>query len=130
MIRIDNKIFDVATLHLSSDVETESFVFRYFSDSGATEVRVSGDKLRNWHPKLGEPVIVENDDEIVLVESSKSSCGVSHHHAGNLQRKSKLFPCKIEKKGRYGYQIEWADGATIIYSMHSLAKASGGSSVS
>ena len=37
----------------------------------------------------------------------------------------RLFPCKINRKGRYGYSVEWRDGATIIYSMISLAKAAG-----
>ena len=54
----------------------------------------------------------------------------SHSHAPSLKdftsKKKGLFPCKIEKKGRYGYSVEWADGVTIIYSMFSLAKAAGG----
>ena len=129
LIRIDNQIFDVANLHLSADDATESFFVRFFSDSGATEVRISGEKLRHWHPKLGEPLVNEKTDEEVVVSTSHSGCGSHNHQRNDQKRKSKLFPCKIEKKGRYGYQIEWADQATIIYSMFSLAKAAGGTSV-
>lgn len=128
-IRIENHVFDVANLHLSSDNANESFLIRFFSDSGATEVRISGEKLRYWHPKLGEPLDIESKDEKVVVVTSHSGCGSHDHPRSDQKRKSRLFPCKIEKKGRYGYQIEWADQATIIYSMYSLAKAAGGTSV-
>jgi hypothetical protein len=129
LIRIENQIFDAANLHLSSDNTTESFLVRFFSDSGATEVRISGEKLRHWHPKLGEPLSEESEDDRIVTVTSHSGCGSHNHPQSDQKRMSRLFPCKIEKKGRYGYQIEWGDQATIIYSMYSLAKAAGGTSV-
>lgn len=38
---------------------------------------------------------------------------------------SKFIPTKLDKKGHYGYEIEFSDGATIIYSMLSVAIAAG-----
>ena len=142
--------------------EGEVSVVRLFSDMGATEVRVEGDKLKKWHPQLGEEMEVEQtgDNDVseggdggdgggggsssiggIHVEKTGGGgggCGHDHDHSHShsqshsptltnfTSKKGQLFPCKLEKKGRYGYSIEWADGATIIYSMFSLAKAAGG----
>merc|ERR1719203_2436957 len=79
-------------------------------------------------------------------QSSAGSCGggnnssggssnngmVQHHHNHNHSHASsqsqsqinrRLFPVTLEKRGHYGYAVEWADGATVIYSMSSIAKA-------
>ena len=37
-------------------------------------------------------------------------------------RATLLVPAKISKKEKYGYEVEWADGATIIYSLLAIAK--------
>lgn len=55
---------------------------------------------------------------------------VTHHKGQEMNIKPELFPARVEKKGIYGYSVEWADGATIIYSMISIAKAAGGKHVS
>ncbi len=125
-VRIAGEIFDVASLHLSVDNATNTFLVRLFSDAGATQVEIPGEKLRSWHPKLGEPMEFdggegEKDSNSMVTRTSGKGCG-SHSHSTT----PRLFPCKIEKKGRYGYSVEWADQATIIYSMYSLAKAAGG----
>jgi len=127
-IRIGGDTFDIASLQLSVDNSKDMFVVRFFSESGATQVEIPGEKLRSWHPKLGEPMEVEtNEEDGMVTHTSGKGCGShshSHNHGGGVS--PKLFPCKIEKKGRYGYSVEWADQATIIYSMYSLAKAAGG----
>lgn len=129
-VRLGGESFDVASLHLSVDNSKQSFVVRLFSDAGATEVGISGAKLREWHPKLGEAMELESLEEEsdpsndMVTHTSGTGCG-SHAHSHGVTA-PKLFPCRIEKKGRYGYSVEWADQATIIYSMYSLARAAGG----
>ena len=127
-VRIGGQVFDVASLQLSVDNESKDFVARFFCDSGATEVRIPGDKLRTWHPKLGEPMEMDSDEDDtsdgMVTHTSGGGCGSHNHsHSHSMPR---LFPCTIEKKGRYGYSVTWADQATIIYSMYSLARAAGG----
>jgi hypothetical protein len=135
-VRIGGEIFDIASLHLSVDNSTNTFVVRLFTDAGATQVEIPGEKLRSWHPKLGEPMEVdttgEDDDSNSMIthtsgnaHTSGKGCG-SHDHSHEVEKGPRLFPCKIEKKGRYGYSVEFADQATIIYSMFSLARAAGG----
>ena len=69
--------------------------------------------------KLGIPL---SDDSVVVTKNSPGTQGCS---SGNHKFKSGLFPCRVEKKGRYGYSVEWADGTTVIYSMSSLAASVG-----
>lgn len=95
--------FDVASTHLT--VTNEGFVARFFSEKGAMQVPIPPANMRARHPKTGE---LMEDIEAVMVQKSP-----------------KLLPAKLDPKGRYGYAIEWADGATIIYSMLSIARAAG-----
>jgi hypothetical protein len=133
-VRIGGEIFDVASLHLSVDNTAKTFSVRLFSDGGATQVSIQGEILRSWHPKLGEPMEVETTDEEdkrdgMITRTSGTGCSShdhSHDHSHEIKSGPILFPCKIEKKGRYGYSVEWGDQATIIYSMYSIARAAGG----
>lgn len=134
-VQIDGRRFDVNSLHLSVDNKLNRFIVRLFSDSGATQVVIPGEKLRLWHPKLGVPMddvsgggsdnTKEGKSSMVTHTSSNGCASHSHDQGGQTHR---LFPCKLEKKGRYGYAVEWADHSTIIYSMYSLARAAGGKS--
>jgi Mrp family chromosome partitioning ATPase len=96
--------FDVASTHLS--LNAEGFLARFFSDKGAMQVPILAENLRARHPKTGDIM-----DEIATGMVQKSP--------------PKLLPAKLDPKGRYGYSVEWADGATIIYSMLSIARAAG-----
>lgn len=128
-VRIGGEVFDVASLQLTVDNNSKSFVVRMFSDSGATQVQIPGNKLRTWHPKLGEAMEVdgnESADDSMITHTSGKGCGSHSHDHDHGKEMPRLFPCKIEKKGRYGYSVEWADRGTIIYSMYSLARAGGG----
>eukprot|EP00985_Skeletonema_marinoi_P007787 scaffold3468_cov108-Skeletonema_marinoi.AAC.3 len=108
---------------------------------------IGGDELRTRHQKTGEveeessPNSGEGGGKIVQHGcgggshssdrgSSQPSITVHHHSsaccADNSDKKDNLFPAKISKKGKYGYEVEWADGATIIYSLLAIAKAAGG----
>ena len=127
LIDLDGDVFDAASIQVSANNSKQEFVVRFFSESHAIEKSLSGDKLRLWHPKLGTPLADDNVDNVVVTKSSSSShgCSSSSHSSSPT-----LFPCTLEKKGRYGYSIEWADGATVIYSMSSLAASVGGKIVS
>jgi hypothetical protein len=57
---------------------------------------------------------------------------VRHHaaHVGpDAAAKDGLFPARVTRKGNYGYEVEWADGAKVIYSLLAIAKAAGGKSL-
>lgn len=115
--------FDVATTHLSVDYAEEGFLVRLFSGAGAIQLRLSAQELRSRHPKTGEMLELAAEDDQGNCEPSSN--GMVQYHKVSAPRPV-LMPATIEKKGRYGYSVEWADGATIIYSMLSIAKAAGG----
>ena len=108
-----NVFFDVASTYLAVNKEQHGFVARFFSEQGAIELSIEGSDLRSRDPKTGTIVVV------AFVETSN---GMVEHHVSP----PRLFPAKVERKGRYGYAVEYADGATIIYSMFAIAKAAGG----
>eukprot|EP00985_Skeletonema_marinoi_P018395 scaffold10263_cov143-Skeletonema_marinoi.AAC.2 len=98
---------------------------------------IGGDDLRSRNPKTGE--VEENSSSNSGEGDGKTvehGCGGGSHSSdrGSSQpsitvhhdKKDNLFPAKLSKKGKYGYEVEWADGATIIYSLLAIAKAAGG----
>ena len=95
--------FDVASTHLTGT--KDGFVARFFSEKGAMQVPITAASMRARNPKTGE-ILDDVDSDMV-------------------QKSPRLLPAKLDPKGRYGYAIEWADGATIIYSMLSIARAAG-----
>lgn len=123
VFRDSDERFDVATTHLSLDSSKEGFLVRLFSNDGATQLSLSAGELRSRHPKTGEKLDLEAEDERAIGDTARSDSTVTHHKANATG--PRLMPAKIEKKGRYGYAVEYADGATIIYSMLSIAKAAG-----
>ena len=119
------KTYDISSMQLSLNKNNESnkdLILRLFSEDGATQVFISGEQIRLRDPKTG-------DDLIEPSTTTTSSCGGSnqsvkiHRHQHN--RENKYIPIKVEKKGRYGYEVEFADGATIIYSALSIAIIAG-----
>ena len=124
--------FDVASvsLHLDkSKVGNEKLFIRIFSDTNAVQFTIPApSELRARDPKTGDimtdsPYLAKavdnnsmdnnkNDNPVVVVKVTKRSPSV--------------IPTKVERRGRYGFAVEWADGATIIYSLRCLAKAAGG----
>lgn len=118
------ELFDVATTHLSLDGTKQGFLVRLFSNDGATQRSISADDLRSRHPKTGE--ILDLDGEGDQKGETSSSDGMVEHHKAESRRPT-ARPTRIEKKGRYGYAVEYSDGATIIYSMLSISKAAGAS---
>ena len=96
-----------------SMLEQHGFVARFFSEQGALELSIAGPDLRSRDPKTGT---------IVVNASVGTTKPMVEHHVSP----PRLFPAKVERKGRYGYAVEYADGATIIYSLFAIAKAAGG----
>jgi Mrp family chromosome partitioning ATPase len=103
-------LFDVASTYLAVANDNQGFVARFFSENGATEIAIAGTTLRERDPKTGNV-------------GGNSGDGMVQHH---VAKPPLLFPAKVERKGRYGYAVEYADGQIIIYSMIAIAKAAGG----
>lgn len=133
-ILLDDETFDVATTVLSLDrgKNEEKFSVRLFSDTGAVQKLLHPSSLRCRDPRTGDiledsPFRAsfemasddgredEGDDPTII--KTKASTG---------KRSPSIIPTKVERRGRYGFAVEWADGATIIYSMICIAKAAGG----
>ena len=143
--------FDVPFTQLTVDNDHKNFTVRLFSDEGGYQKVIPGRELRIRDPRTGEvdPSQHDVDDTSVTpTHNDGGGCGSAghgiqkpsspgqqlppmvHHHTACgsdvLVEKDGMFPAKITKKGNYGYEVEWADGATIIYSLLALAKAAGG----
>jgi len=140
----EDKEFDVPFTQLSVDNESRNFTVRLFSNDGGYQKVVSGRELRCRDPRTGEV-----DEAFVEVSSvphtsgggcgsgkgstttppSSSSSMVQYHIANSgsdTNKQDGLFPVNLTKKGNYGYEVEWADGSKIIYSLLSIAMAAGG----
>ena len=100
----------VDTPHGSFEIDTDSLTMkvsepnneilvRIYSNNSANQMKIKGFNLRKRDPKTGEV---------------QSNCN-------NHDTNSRVM--QISKKGRYGFIVEWADGAKIIYSLESIAKA-------
>jgi Mrp family chromosome partitioning ATPase len=141
--------FDVSYTQLSVDNGHRNFTVRLFSNEGGYQKVISGNELRYRDPVTGEV-----DASLVNgTTTPKSGCGGGggggissssrsslssmvhhhhHHHHSNTaaddtsSSTDALFPAKTTKKGNYGYQVEWADGTTTIYSLLTISKAAGG----
>jgi hypothetical protein len=129
--------FDIPLTQLSADNETRHFIVRLFGNEGGYQKTIHGSDLKCRDPKTGEV------DES-LVEGTKSaqkqhSSGGGKHSIKSFQSivqlhsacdhgkmEDSLFPVTVTRKGNYGYEILWADGAKIIYSLLAIAKAAGG----
>jgi Mrp family chromosome partitioning ATPase len=113
--------FDVATVHLSLDKVSETFTVRIFSESGAIQQKFKGFCLRARDPKSG--LVLE---ESPYKEMANTQFDQEMVVKSNAKKTPALIPTSVQRRGRYGYGVQWADGATIIYSMRSLAAAAGG----
>ena len=143
---VEDSAFDVPFTQLDIDNSHKKFTVRLFCNEGGYQKIIGGDDLRSRNPKTGE--VEENSSSNSGEGDGKTvqhGCGggshssdrgsshpsiTVHHHSSactdNSDKKDNLFPAKISKKGKYGYEVEWADGATIIYSLLAIAKAAGG----
>jgi Mrp family chromosome partitioning ATPase len=119
--------FDVANVSLVLDKTkgNEKLIVRLYSESNATQFPIpSPSDLRSRDPKTGDTI---TDSPYLNQTSYKDT--MSSHSQDPVVKVTKRSPSVIpvkERRGRYGFAVEWADGATIIYSMRSLARAAGG----
>jgi len=124
-------LFNLASVTLAIDKQAkDKFAVRLFSDSGAVQKLVAPAQLRARDPRTGDimpdsPYLDQQDmhaddalEEHPMVTKTKQATG--------KKRSPSVIPTKVERRGRYGFAVEWGDGATIIYSMRCLAKAAGG----
>lgn len=127
--------FDLSTLILKIDKTGEhaSFTVRFVSASKALQVPIQPAQLRSVDPKTGEilpgsPFSVHiTEDDSNDTSSSLGSITVTHSTtAPPSKRPPSILPVTVERRGRYGFAVEWGDGATIIYSLRSIARATGG----
>jgi Mrp family chromosome partitioning ATPase len=128
--------FDVPLTQMSVDNQKKSFTVRLFSNEGGYQKSINGRDLRYRDPKTGD--IEDSLISITARDHAHNGCGgshsgktmpsmVQHHSACNHDHgeKDRLFPATLTRKGNYGYEVAWADGAKIIYSLFAIAKAAG-----
>lgn len=120
-VDIHGETIDLDMVHFSLEKETEMFNVRLFSESSAIQVRLPAANIRNRDPKTGEVL----DDEVLeeVTEVEPLGGGMVTMHKTNRKKDPRFTPAKVEKKGHYGFAVDWGDGATIIYSMQCIARA-------
>jgi hypothetical protein len=119
-----NEIFDVSTATISIDKSRGGdFTVRLFSDTGAVQKHISSAKLRSRDPKTGDEI--SGSPFLSPASLDLKSDVVVTVHTANRKLSPSLVPTRAQRKGRYGFSVEWADGATIIYSTTCIAKAAG-----
>lgn len=134
--------FDVPFTQLTVDNDHRNFTVRLFSNEGGYQKIISGAELRFLDPKTGEEDTSIDRESIIKGTARQGGCGgfsslqksstpmVHQHHAGcdhdHTDETDNLFPVTLTKKGNYGYEVEWADGSKIIYSLLAIAKSAGG----
>jgi MinD-like ATPase involved in chromosome partitioning or flagellar assembly len=122
-----DKTFDVANVTLSLDRArgNETLTVRIFSESDAIQWHIAPSQLRSRDPKTGDSIPDSPYDES-KEQSLDLDPVVTETRATKKKRSPSVVPTKVERRGRYGFSVEWGDGATIIYSMRSIARAVGG----
>lgn len=118
--------FDLASLQLAKEKGSEMLVVRLYGESGALQLKLTPAQLRSRDPQSGDTIADSPFlDEALSASPPSRDTVVSLHKASNKKTPS-LSVTRVDRKGRYGYSVQYADGATIIYSMKSLARAAGG----
>jgi NUBPL iron-transfer P-loop NTPase len=131
----DNHQFELASVTLSLDnnkelsVEQKKFVIRFFSETSAKEVQVLPLIFRASDPRTGDliqesPFLIDVEnktrasaqDPVPMVETTKLGS----------KKSPSIVPTSVSRRGRYGFQVVWQDGATIIYSNLCIARCAGG----
>ena len=124
----ETTLFDLSTTTLAIDKGKEQFSVRLFSDSAAIQEHVLPAQLRSRDPKTGEtmPNSPYLDQDRGGLQGMEESDPMVTRTKPSQKRSPSVVPTKVERRGRYGFAVEWGDGATIIYSMRCLARAAGG----
>jgi hypothetical protein len=119
--------FDLASLQLSKEKGSEFLVVRLYGVSGALQLRLTPAQLRSRDPQSGDAIGDSPflDEALAEAPPSRDTTVVALHKVSSKKTPS-LSVARVDRKGRYGYSVHFADGAVIIYSMKSLARAAGG----
>lgn len=118
--------FDVSTVTLSLDKSkagSEKLLVRLLSDSTAIQLTLLPSHLRSRNPKTGDLL---SESPFLNLDGSGDEDTQDAVVTKTRKRSPSIIPTKVERRGRYGFAVEWGDGATVIYSMLSLARAAGG----
>lgn len=126
MLGSSPEAFDLASLQLSKEQGSDLLVVRLYGESGALQLKVAPSHLRSRDPQSGDAIADSPFLEEALAESPPSRGTVVSLHRATSKKTPSLSVTRVDRKGRYGYSVQYADGATIIYSMKSLARAAGG----
>lgn len=125
--------FDVPLTQLNVDNENRTFSIRLFGNEGGYQKVIHGSDLKCRDPKTGESLL-----DGMHKRQVQQGCGDTHSNEGlssMVQHYSScdhgdnevgLFPATITRKGNYGYEVLWADGTKVIYSLLAIAQAAGG----
>ena len=118
--------FLVSTVQLSIDKATTPacMVLRFFSSAGAIQQKLHPAALRSRDPKTGDSIV--DSPFLDKIEPVNNDSVEVNHSTGKSKTSPSLTPVSVSRKGRYGFAVQWADGATIIYSKLCLALAAGG----
>jgi Mrp family chromosome partitioning ATPase/uncharacterized membrane protein YfcA len=119
--RDSSEEFAVASVDLSLDKMSKEFIVRLYNPSGALQRRVLAAQLRARDPRTGDVI----EDSPFLHEGGEKPPAIKIHKTTDRVSPS-IDPNGVERKGRYGFAVKWGDGATIIYSKKSIARAAGG----
>ena len=122
MINIGGVRFEIVSLNCSIEAGKDAFSVRLYCESGARKISVPASNIRSRDPKTGEQLSNSSGKSANSGEARKDDMVIVHKASHNRRHPSNI-PTSIEKKGRYGFAVEWEDGATIIYSMQAIAKA-------
>lgn len=123
--------FDLSSvvLSLSRVKSDEQVTVRLVSGTGAIQKHIAASDLRCRDPKTGDLIPdspfrnkgggstgTASDDAVTVTKVTARPKG---------KRSPSVIPRKVERKGRYGFAVQWDDGATIIYSLLCIARAAG-----
>jgi len=121
---------DPTSVKLSANLKKGAFVVRLFLEEkgAAMQIDVPPGRLRQTHPQTGEIMegIGEDGAAIPSVSPTDNSGEYGHDHGTIfVEQSNQHFPANVTRKGNYGYAVDYADGATIIYNFFSIARAAG-----
>jgi len=117
----ENQWFPIASLVLSMSKDWLSV--RLISDEGAITRKIATASLRSRDPKTGDYIPDSPFLEDVTNEDKLSNSAAL---SSKRPRSPSITAKKVKRKGRYGFAVEWGDGATVIYSLRCIAQAAGG----
>jgi len=144
----EDETFDLSTLVLQfqksmgkDDNSSSSLTARFVSYSKAIKRKFLPASLRTVDPKTGD--VLKDSPFLEYVETAPDGAsdnkggidpvitrtgagGEARATTSTNKRPPSILPVTVERRGRYGFAVEWGDGATIIYSMKAIARAAGG----